>query len=195
MLKIGITGGIATGKSYTASVFAEYGFAVFNADIEIAKLFEEDFEARAFLKQQFPHCWGGARFDKELFFQHILQKESDFLLWEDYAHKKIYHKQLAFCDYAKTHHLEKLVFDIPLLFETKYKIDYDYICLTHCDAALQKERALTRAHFTEEKWHFITKRQMPFHQKKNDADFIIDTTYGFEASLNQIEAIIRKILS
>ncbi len=71
---------------------------------------------------------------------------------------------------------EKLVIlEIPLLFETGKDYPLDKIAVTFCDDEIQKQRALARDGMTEEKFAAIKARQMPQIEKKQRAEFLIDT--------------------
>ena len=97
---------------------------------------------------------------------------------------------------AREHFLERnrnaaaLLFDIPLLFETGAEGAFDKIIVVSAPAAVQRERVLSRSGMTTEKLAAILARQMPDQEKRQRADFVIDTGVDLSTTERQVGDIL-----
>lgn len=70
-----------------------------------------------------------------------------------------------------------MVYDIPLLLEQQQQHEVDYVVVVSASAETQRHRVLNRPHMTPEKFDSIRAKQMPDADKRQLADFVIDTDY------------------
>ena len=80
--------------------------------------------------------------------------------------------------------------DIPLLFETGGEERVDAVVVVSAPADVQRARTLERPGMTVDKLDAILARQMPDHEKRRRADFVVDTSRGFEAARAKVRAIL-----
>jgi dephospho-CoA kinase len=85
--------------------------------------------------------------------------------------------------------------DIPLLFETAGDEGIDKIVVVTAPLEVQRERVLSRPGMSEEKFQAILARQLPDGEKRKRADFVIDTSKGFDAARENVRAILRELLA
>jgi dephospho-CoA kinase len=82
------------------------------------------------------------------------------------------------------------VLDIPLLFETGGERRVDAVVVVSAPPEVQRSRVLERPGMTVEKLEAILAKQMPDDEKRRRADFIVDTSRGFEAARAEVRAIL-----
>jgi dephospho-CoA kinase len=83
-----------------------------------------------------------------------------------------------------------LLFDIPLLFETGAEKNFDTIVVVSAPPDVQRARVLARPGMTPAKLDSILSRQFPDSEKRERADFVIDTGGSLDATRRQVEAIL-----
>ncbi len=87
-----------------------------------------------------------------------------------------------------------VLLDIPLLFETGAEKRVDKVLVVTAPKEVQRERVLAREGMTEDKLEAILARQVPDAEKRNRADFIIDTSQGLVAAREHVQQIIHSLV-
>ncbi|MBV6656537.1 MAG: dephospho-CoA kinase [Devosiaceae bacterium] len=188
MVRLGLTGSIATGKSTTAAMFADEGIPVHDADAAVHAIYEgEGVEPVGGL---IPQATKQGFVDRAVL-RAALADQPDLLpKLEAIVHPLVRARtETAIADAAAAGHW-LIVLDIPLLFETGAQDRLDQTVVTVCDPAIQKERLMARPGMTEETATFLMGRQMPQDEKRARADHVIDTGHGLEAALQRVRAIL-----
>jgi dephospho-CoA kinase len=85
------------------------------------------------------------------------------------------------------------VLDVPLLFETGGDVRCDAVVVVSAPSDTQRQRALERAGMTEQKLAAIMAKQIPDDEKRQRADFIVDTSQGFEHARAQVREILKAV--
>lgn len=175
MLKIGLTGGIGSGKSTVCRLFAELGTPIIDADIIARQLVEPNSPALKKLVAQFGKT----------------------ILNPDQSLNRAYLRDLVFNDKTQKNQLDQimhpLIYDeiekqvqalnnpyciiaIPLLLETQQMQRVDRIAVVDCNADTQLLRVVSRDHLKPEQVLSIIASQMPRQQRLSFADDVIDNT-------------------
>jgi dephospho-CoA kinase len=102
-----------------------------------------------------------------------------------------YHQK--FLDDAEAAGAPVAVVDVPLLLETGGEKRVDAIVVVTTDPKTQRERILSRDNMTDEKLDAILARQMPDAEKRQRADFVVDTSHGIEPVRKQIREILVEV--
>ncbi len=170
MLKIAITGNIASGKSEVEKIIAQ-DFPVFDAD-KIAHKFLGNVDRRAL--------------GEKVFSDPVARKKL-----EDYIHPKVKDEILKiFCESQ-----DKCVFvSIPLLFETGFDKLFDKIIFVQCDDKLRLERLMKRNNFTKEQALKRMNAQMPQDEKINKSDFVIHNNSTKEELAEQVNELLKTFI-
>lgn len=191
MLRIGLTGSIGTGKSTTAKMFAERGIPIFNADAAVHGLYQG--AAAPLIEKAFPGTTKNGVVDRNALSERILDDANALKVLEAIVHPLVREAQDSFANESKIAGDDIAVYEIPLLFETDSPERFDAIVVTTVDPDIQKGRVLERPGMTGEKLKAILKRQLPDHEKRKRADFIVDTSEGFERAREQVDTIIAEL--
>lgn len=187
---IGITGGIASGKSTFSNILKNKGFTVINADCLIHQIYKKK-ETLNFIKSKVPEAIKNTTDHndevnfvvlREKFFNdsHLKKTIEDFL----YRHlPKVFKENIP-------ESTEVLFYDVPLLFEKglEKKVDVSVVVTTTQENQLErlKERDQDSSEQTNRK---ILQQQMPLESKENLADYVITNNGGldeFEIQANKL---------
>jgi dephospho-CoA kinase len=85
------------------------------------------------------------------------------------------------------------VLDVPLLYETGGERLCDAVVVVSAPLAMQRERVLARPGMTDAKFAAILAKQTPDAEKRARADFVVDTSQGFDAARAQVRDILAKV--
>lgn len=191
MIRAGLTGSIGMGKSTTAEMFKEAGVPVYDADATVHSLYEG--EATPLIEDAFPGTTKDGKVDRTRLGEHVIGKPAAMKKLEQIVHPLVHAKEQEFLKKSENEGAKLVVLDIPLLFETGGKDRVDTIIVVSASAEEQRRRVLARNGMTEEKFEAILARQVPDAEKRNRADFVIDSGQGLEHAREQVRSIIRKL--
>lgn len=192
MIRAGLTGSIGMGKSTTAQMFRDEGIAVYDADATVHQLYEG--EATPLIEAAFPNTTSDGKVDRAKLSEYVIGKPENMKKLEAIIHPLVHEKEQAFLKEAETRGDKLVVLDIPLLFETGGKNRVDKIIVVTAPAEVQRERVLARDGMTEEKFEAILARQVPDSEKREKADFVIDTSLGLEGARERVREIIASLM-
>jgi dephospho-CoA kinase len=188
MFILGLTGSLGMGKSTTARFFAEEGVPVHDADAVVHRLYEE--EAVAAIEAAFPGTTVGGKVDRSKLAGRVLGDAAALARLEAIVHPLVHAAEQRLVDEAKARGEKVAVLDIPLLFETGGDERVDAVVVASAPPEVQQARVLERPGMTMEKLEAILARQMPDAEKRRRADFVVDTSRGFDAARAQVRAIL-----
>jgi dephospho-CoA kinase len=193
MLIIGLTGSIAMGKSATANMFRDLGIGVFDADAEVHKLYAKGGEAVPLIEAAFPGVTRDGAIDRTLLAGRVLGNPEALRKLEAIVHPLVREREKRFMAEQAAAGARMVVLDIPLLFESGPGDRVDYVVVVSAPAEVQRERAMARPGMTAEKFEAILAKQMPDEEKRRRADFVVDTSQGFDHALEQVKEIVSKL--
>lgn len=186
---LGLTGSIGMGKSTTATLFAEEGCAVWDADAAVHRLYDVGGAAVEPLAAAFPDAVVSGAVDRGRLRQVIVGDAAALPRIEAIVHPLVAADRAIF---RKTADRPVLVFDIPLLFETGGDTEMDAVACVWIDAETQRQRVLDRGTMTVEQFEQILQKQMPIADKKARSDYLIETDTP-EHAREQVREILRDI--
>lgn len=189
MVVIGLTGSIGMGKSTTARFFAEAGVPVHDADLAVHHLYAHG--AAPLVEAAFPGVSNVEGIDRDKLAKLVLDDPEALKRLEGIVHPLVRREEVRFLDEAERAGAPIAVLDIPLLFETGADRRVDAVVVVTAPREVQRARAFTRAGMTEEKFQAILARQMPDAEKRHRADFVVDTSKGFDSARQQVHAILQ----
>lgn len=192
-LFLGLTGSIGMGKSTTARMFRDAGIPVHDADATVHRLYCG--RAAGPIEAAFPGTVVKGVVDRERLSRAVVGNEAAMKRLEAIIHPMVGEEERAFRQKVVREGKELAVLDIPLLFETGGEGRVDAIIVVTAPAEIQRQRVLARPEMTEEKFQAILARQVPDAEKRERADFLIDSSKGLGAARAQVAAIIEEISS
>lgn len=204
ILRIGLTGSIGMGKSTVADYFRELNIPVFDADKAVHELYSG--KAVPVLEQVFPSAIvqdeknsGQKSVDRKALSKIVTQDPAQFAKLEALIHPLVRAEREDFLAQAQQAGAEMAVLEIPLLFESS-KGDprpeqVDVVLVVSAPLSVQRERVLARPNMSAEKFETILAQQMPDAEKREKADYIVDTSLEIAETRREIDQIIASLRS
>ncbi len=195
MVIIGLTGSIGMGKSTTAKMFEDAGAYIFDADAAVHGFYAKGGAAVPLLRAVFPDVIVGGAVDRALLSKHLQVDPLHIQVLESFIHPMVRDARSQAIGRAKTQGKKVFVADIPLLFETGGESRVDKTVVVSASQAVQRARVLARPGMTSGKFAMIKSRQMPDAEKRNRADFIVETDKGMDHARAQVLEIMAALQS
>jgi dephospho-CoA kinase len=192
LLRVVLTGGIATGKSYCLERFAEAGAPTIDADVLAHQAVEPGTAGFEAVRSRFGAAviTPDGTLDREALGRIVFADTDARRALEAIVHPAVYAAiQRWFEALAKAGHHRVAIADIPLLYETGHGDDFDAVVVASCTPTRQIERLLTRSGFSYEDAARRIAAQLPVSEKARRADYVIDTSVSFERTDQQVRAI------
>jgi len=186
-----LTGSLGMGKSTAAKFFAEAGVPVHDADAVVHALYEG--EAVPLIEAAFPDSAPGGKVDRNKLAAMVLNDRAALARLEAIVHPLVFASRERFLADAKARGAPVVVLDVPLLFETGAEQHCDAVVVVSAPVEVQRRRAFERPGMTEDKLTAILTKQVPDAEKRRRADFVVDSSQGFEHGRAQIRDILQTI--
>ncbi len=191
MFVLGLTGSLGMGKSTTARFFAEEGAPVYDADAAVHRLY--DGEAAGVIETAFPGTAPGGKVDRGRLAARVVDDPAALQRLESIVHPLVRAAETEFLGQAEAAGAKVAVLDIPLLLETGGDRRVDAIVVVSAPADVQRARVLERSGMTPEKLDALLARQLSDAEKRTRADFIVDTSEGFDAARCRVREILQAV--
>ena len=188
MMTLALTGSIGMGKSTVAAMFADAGVPTFDADAVVRRLQGPGGRLVPEIESRFPGTTRDGQVDREALSSAVLGHRDELAALEAIVHPAVHHERTRFI--VENGDAPALLFDIPLLFETGGDVAFDKVIVVSAPDDVQRRRVLGRPGMTREKFEQILERQLPDAEKRERADFVIDTSGDLAATRAQVDAIL-----
>ncbi|MGN7772295.1 dephospho-CoA kinase [Phyllobacterium sp. 22552] len=192
MIVLGLTGSIGMGKSTTAQMFLDAGVPVYSADETVHRLYSG--KAAPLIEQDFPGTTSDGEVDRAKLSAAVMGKPEALQRLEEIVHPLVRTEENRFRQDSENSGAKLVLLDIPLLFETGAEKRVDKVLVVTAPKEVQRERVLAREGMTADKFEAILARQVPDAEKRNRADFIIDTSQGLVAARVHVQQIIHSLV-
>lgn len=192
---LGLTGGIASGKSTAKKHIQSLGCGVVDADLISHQISQQGAAGYEQIVSHFGRSMllENGELNRSALGSIVFSQESQRLALENILHPLIQaevKKQRQ--DYLQQG-MKLCFYDVPLLFEKSLQNQFEKTVLIWCDRQIQLQRLMSRNHFTFEQAMMRIQAQMPLNDKIKLSDFCIDNS-GSESSLkSQIDYLIEKL--
>ena len=190
-LKLGLTGSIGMGKSTTAQMFRDADVPVWDADATVHDLYAGGAAGAAAISEICPQAVSDRGVDRSILRQAILAEPALLKRIEAAIHPLVAQSRADFLDAHSD--AQVVLFDIPLLYETGADTWLDKVIVVSAPQDVQKARVLARPGMTEDSFAAILARQTPDPEKRERADYVIDTSKGLGPARRAVADILQEV--
>ena len=189
MIRIAIVGGIGSGKSYIAKLF---NYPLFNADLEVAKIYKKNKQCLKNLKKKLPKYFSSHPKQKKEIIKAIIENETNLKKITNIIHPEIRKKINIFLKNNKNRNA--VILDVPLLLENRLNQKGDIIIFIQSKKKETIKRLRKRSNFNLDLLNKFKRIQLPLSYKKKKSDFIIKNNFTSKSVKTDIKKILKKIL-
>ena len=185
MLSVGLTGSIAVGKTFVLSVFSELGCHVLDADRTAREVVMPGTPGLAQIVRQFGEdvLTAEGALDRPKMASIVFADEVKRLLLNSIVHPLVFEAQDLWLREREAEDPDGIaIIDAALMIESGGYRRFEKLIVVWCEPEIQFERLIKRDRMTEEEAKRRIASQMPQEEKKKYADFLIDTSGGFDAT-------------
>ena len=188
MIRISIVGDIGSGKSYIAKLF---NYPVFNADVEVSKIYKKDKKCFKKIKNKFPQNNFTFPIKKKQLIDCISSDIKNLKKISNIVHPIVRKKLNIFL--KKNNNKKFVILDIPLFFENKINKKKDIIIFIQANKSQIINRLKKRKGFDKNLLNLFKKIQLPLHLKKRKSHFIIKNNFLNKTVKKSVKYILNKV--
>ena len=189
MIRIGVLGDIGSGKSYVAK---EFGYPVFNADIEVNKLYKKNKTIYIKLKNRLPKYIHSFPIDKKEISGAILNNKNNLKKIVKIVHQEVTKKLNIFLEKNKKKKI--VILDIPLLLENKINKKEDILVFVQSKRLSTLKNLKKRKNFNKKLLKKFKAIQLPLNYKKKKSHFVIKNNFTKKSVNSGIKSILKEII-
>lgn len=193
MLKVALTGGLATGKTYCAGRFAARGVPVIDADELAREVVGPGSPALAAIADRFGPAYltPSGELDRARLAAFVFADAAARRALEAIVHPEVYRRVNEW--FAALAHADPPapvgIADIPLLYETHHEGDFDRVVVVACTPTTQRARLRTLRGWTDVEIEQRLRAQWPIEEKRSRAHYVIWTEGTFEDTEREVERV------
>jgi dephospho-CoA kinase len=196
MLKVGLTGGIATGKSFVLGAMRELGCEVLDADQTAREVVEPGQPAFDEIVAHFGQQIVGedGKLNRAKLGAVIFNNAAEREKLNSIVHPRVFEAQARWMAEVERRDPQAIVvIDAALMIETGSYRRFDKVVVVHCEPETQLQRLMERNQLTKEEAMARISSQMPSAEKLKFADFAINTSLGFDDTRRQVESLYAQL--
>jgi dephospho-CoA kinase len=196
MLKVGLTGSIAVGKSYVCEVLRELGASVLDADLTAREVVAPGTPGLRRIVEHFgPEILtAGGELDRVKMGAIVFADEPRRQLLNSLVHPLVFEAQNEWLAARERENPRGVaVIDAALMIESGGYRRFTKLIVVWCDPAIQLQRLMLRNNLSETEALRRIDAQMPQEEKKRYADYLIDTSRGFESARQQTIEVFEQL--
>ena len=197
MLWVGLTGGLATGKSSVSQLLRKKGFSVIDADRKAKEVLEKGSDAYWDVVHFFGEQVLGP--DQEInrteLAKRVFNSNEDREQLEKIVHPRIQKSVASDRQYLQDQGLQIAFYDVPLLFEKRLQSQFDAIILVYAPKEKQIERAMLRNSWSQEEVLSRLNHQEDIESKKSQSRYVIDNSGPASMLEGNLNKVLNQILA
>jgi dephospho-CoA kinase len=190
MVILGLTGSIGMGKSTTARMLRRLGVPLYDSDAEVHRLLGKGGRAVAPVGAAFPGVVKDGAVDRADLGARVFGRPAELKKLEGIIHPMVREIETRFVRRMAARRAPLVVFDIPLLFETRSDQRCDASLVVSAPGLIQRARVLARPGMTMERLAGILARQLPDGEKRRRADFVVLSGLGRALTLRRLRKVV-----
>lgn len=194
-LVVGLTGGIASGKSVVLRFFSEAGARTVDADAIVEELEQPGRPVYQAIVAAFGPEFVSAdgSLDKKRLAGLVFSQPAARKKLEEIVHPAVLERLRQEMERARTEGVALLVVEVPLLYELGLEAWFDAVVVVTATEEQQIERMVARDHLDESEARSRLHAQVPLAQKVRRADWVIDNRGSLAATRKQVNALVRRL--
>jgi len=195
VLKVGLTGGIACGKTVVRRRLEERGIPTLDADVVVHRLLQSGTEVTRQIAEIFGHALiaSDGSVDRKALGALVFTDEEARKKLNVIVHPGVWREIERFFEEREKASDPVAVVDAALMIETGSYLRYDLVVVVHCRPLLQLERLMARDGLSREDAERRIRSQMPIEEKRPFADFLVDTSESIEETLKQTDELLSRL--
>ncbi|MGH9463389.1 MAG: dephospho-CoA kinase [Vicinamibacteria bacterium] len=196
MLRVGLTGGIACGKTVVRKLLADRGALTIDADAIVHQLMS----AGTDLTRRIADAFGpdvlspSGAIDRTKLGRLVFSDPAERSKLNALVHPEVIREEKRLLREAESNGVEVAVVDAALMIEAGTYRDYDRLLVVHCPRAVQLDRLVARDGLSRAEAARRVDAQLPVEEKKTYADFLIDTSGNLADTERQVHEVWEKLL-
>ena len=190
MIRLAVVGDIGSGKSHVAK---QFGYPVFNADVEVAKLYRKSRKCYRKLKKALPNYISSFPVKKSEIFEAIIENEYNLKKIIKIVHPEVQSRMNNFI--KKNKNKKIVVLDIPLLMENKINKKDDILIFVDTKKKQIDKRLKKKLNFNSKLFKKFKELQLPVEFKKRQSSFVIKNNFKKKPIKKKVKQVLEKILS
>ena len=190
MIRVGIIGGIGSGKSFISKLF---GYPVFNADYEVKHIYKKNKECFKKLKKKLPKFIKTFPINKKELISAINSNKKNLKLISSIIHPIVREKMKKFV--MKNKKRKMIILDIPLFIENKLNKKKDIIIFIQSKKSKVLKRLKKRPTFNEKLIKHLKENQVILSKKRKLADYVINNNFSVNVMKKKVKLIKKNILN
>ena len=190
MIRIGIIGGIGSGKSFISVLF---GYPVFNADHEVKLIYKKNKKCFTKLRKKLPKFIKSFPIKKKELISAIVSNKKNLKLISSVVHPLVRDKMKKFINKNKKRSM--IIFDIPLFIENNLNKKEDIIIFVNSKSSKVLERLKKRPNFNEKLIRSLKESQVMLPKKRKLSNYVINNNFSINVMKKKVKLIKEEILN
>ena len=190
MIRVGIIGGIGSGKSFISKLF---GYPVFNADIEVKLIYRKNKKCFTKLRKKLPKFIKSFPIKKKELISAIVSNKKNLKLISSVVHPLVRDKMKKFINKNKKRSM--IIFDIPLYIENNLNKKKDIIIFVNSKSSKVLERLKKRRNFNEKLIRSLKESQVMLSKKRKLSNYVINNNFSINVMKKKVKLIKEEILN
>ncbi len=190
MIRVGIIGGIGSGKSFISKLF---GYPVFNADDEVKYIYKKNKDCFNKLKKKLPKFIKSFPIKKKELISSISSNKKNLKIISSVVHPLVRKNMKKFI--TRNKRSEMIILDIPLLIENKLNKKKDIIVFIDSKKSKVLNRLKKRPNFSGKLIKELKENQFILSEKRKLADYIINNNFSANIMKKKVKLIKKEILN